>query len=144
MSGGSQKTKTNQTNSAPGWFENAARKSLAVADRINQAGYVPYMGNEVAGFTPMQQQAMQSASDWMSAANGTPQQNAMAGVPAATTDGSGVAGYGSYGGLMKNLEAIRQRMPDQYDILAGFGGDLVADPSKPPNKVKGSLWNFGG
>ena len=95
MGGGSQKTKTSGTSVAkpPKWFEDAAVKSLQVADRINQAGYVPYMGNEVAAFTPMQGRAMQSASDWMSAANGEANVDAMAGMPQATVDGSGVAGY---------------------------------------------------
>lgn len=145
MGGGSQKTKTSGTSVAkpPEWFEKAAIKSLQVADRINQAGYVPYMGNEVAAFTPMQQRAMQSASDWMGAANGEAKVDAMAGMPQATVDGSGVAGYGSAQGMMRNLELLKERLPKQYDLLSQFGGDLLANPSKPPGSVANSPWNVG-
>ena len=145
MGGGSQKQKTNSTtkNDPPKWFSDAAIKSLQVADRINQAGFVPYMGNEVAAFTPMQQRAMQSASDWMSAANGEGRVDAMAGLPQATVDGSGVAGYGSAQGVMRNLELLKERFPKQYDLLSQFGGDLLANPSKPPASVANSPWNVG-
>jgi hypothetical protein len=145
MGGGSQKQKTNSStvNKPPKWFEDAAIKSLQVADRINQAGFVPYMGNEVAAFTPMQQRAMQSASDWMSASDGTGRVDAMAGMPQATVDGSGVAGYASAPGMMRNLELLRERMPKQYDLLTQFGGDLLANPSKPANAVANSPWNVG-
>lgn len=145
MGGGSQKQKTNQTstNKPPQWWEDAAIKSLQVADRINQAGYVPYMGNEIAAFTPMQERAMQSASDWMSAANGEGKVNAMAGMPAATVDGSGVKGYSSAPGMMRNLELLKERFPAQYDLLTQFGGDLLANPSKPANAVANSPWNVG-
>ena len=145
MGGASQKTKTSGTSVAkpPKWFEDAAIKSLQVADRINQAGYVPYMGNEVAAFTPMQQRAMQSASDWMSAANGEGKVDAMAGMPQATVDGSGAAGYGSAQGMMRNLELLKERFPKQYDLLSQFGGDLLANPSKPPANVANSPWNVG-
>lgn len=145
MGGGSQKQKTNSStvNKPPKWFEDAAIKSLQVADRINQAGFVPYMGNEVAAFTPMQQRAMQSASDWMSAADGTGRVDAMAGMPQATVDGSGVAGYASAPGMMRNLELLRERMPKQYDLLTQFGGDLLANPSQPAGNVANSPWNVG-
>lgn len=145
MGGGSQKQKTNSktTNKPPQWFEDAAIKSLQVADRINQAGYVPYLGNEIAAFTPMQERAMQSASDWMSAANGEAKVDAMAGMPAATVDGSGVKGYASAPGMMRNLELLKERFPAQYDLLTQFGGDLLANPSKPASAVANSPWNVG-
>ena len=145
MGGGSQKQKTSGKSVAkpPQWFEDAAIKSLEVADRINQAGYVPYMGNEIAAFTPMQERAMQSASDWMSAANGGAKVDAMAGMPQAKVDGSGVKGYASAPGMMRNLELLRERLPAQYDLLTQFGGDLLANPSKPASAVANSPWNVG-
>lgn len=145
MGGGSTKQKTNSStvNKPPKWFNDAAIKSLQVADRINQAGYVPYMGNQVAAFTPMQQAGMQGVSDWASAANGTAPMDAMAGMPQAKVDGSGVAGYESATGMMRNLELIKERFPKQYDLMTQFGGDLLANPSLPPRDIKDSPWNVG-
>lgn len=145
MGGGSQTQDTNSTtvNKPPKWFNDAAIKSLEVADKINQAGYVPYMGNQVAAFTPMQQQAMQGVSDWASAANGTGRVDAMAGMPQASVDGSGVAGYDSARGFMRNLELLRERFPKQYDQLSRFGGDLLSDPSRPPSEMPESPWQVG-
>lgn len=143
MGGGSQDTESKTVNKPPKWFNDAAIKSLEVADAINQAGYVPYMGNQVAAFTPMQQQAMQGVADWASAANGTGRVDAMAGMPQATVDGSGIAGYESATGMMRNLELMRERFPKQYDQLAKFGGDLIANPSRPPSDVSGSPWSVG-
>lgn len=145
MGGGSQTQDTNSTtvNKPPKWFNDAAIKSLEVADKINQAGYVPYMGNQVAAFTPMQQQAMQGVSDWASAANGTGRVDAMAGMPQASVDGSGVAGYDSARGFMRNLDLLRERFPKQYDQLSRFGGDLLSDPSRPPSDMPESPWQVG-
>jgi cell division septation protein DedD len=145
MGGSSQKTETSGTSVAkpPKWFEDAAIKSLQVADRINQIGYVPYMGNEIAAFTPMQQSAMQSSSDWMSASNGTQRKDAMAGMPEAKRDASGVKGYSSAEGFMNNLETLRKRFPDQYSMLTQFGGDLLSNPSQPAGGVENSPWNVG-
>lgn len=143
MGGGSQDTKSTTVNKPPKWFNDAAIKSLEVADKINQAGYVPYMGNQVAAFTPMQQQAMQGVADWASAANGTGRVDAMAGMPQATVDGSGVAGYESATGMMRNLELLRERFPKQYDQISRFGGDLLSDPSRPPSDMPESPWQVG-
>jgi len=143
MGGGSQDTESKTVNKPPAWFNDAAIKSLEVADKINQAGYVPYMGNQVAAFTPMQQQAMQGVSDWASAANGTGKVDAMAGMPQAKVDGSGVAGYESATGFMRNLEQMKQRFPKQYDQFAQFGGDLLANPATPPGEVKDGPWSVG-
>lgn len=145
MGGGSQTQDTNSTtvNKPPKWFSDAAIKSLEVADRINQAGYVPYMGNQVAAFTPMQQSAMQGANDWLAASNGTKAVDAMAGMPKAKVDGSGVAGYESATGMMRNLELIKQRFPQQYALLSQFGGDLLANPAQAPGNVENSPWQVG-
>jgi len=143
MGGGSQNTKSTTVNKPPKWFNDAAIKSLEVADKINQAGYVPYMGNQVAAFTPMQQQAMQGANDWAAAANGTAPIDAMAGMPQAKVDGSGIAGYESATGMMRNLELLRQRFPKQYEQLSRFGGDLLSDPSRPPSNMPDSPWKVG-
>lgn len=143
--GGSQTTETDQKSVAkpPKWFEDAAIKSLQVADRINQAGYVPYMGNQIAAFTPTQQAAMQGVNDWAAAANGTAPVNAMAGMPQAKTDQTGVAGYETASAFMKNLAQMRQRFPQQYQILSQFGGDLLANPAQAPASVKDSPWQVG-
>lgn len=143
MGGGSQDTKSETVNKPPKWFNDAAIKSLEVADQINQAGYVPYMGNQVAAFTPTQQAAMQSVNDWAAAAGGGPAVDAMAGMPQATVDGSGVAGYESATGMMRNLDLLRQRFPKQYSQLSKFGGDLLSDPSRPPSDIANSPWGVG-
>jgi hypothetical protein len=142
MGGSSQETESTTVNKPPQWWEDAAKKAISVADQINQTGYVPYMGNEIAAFTPMQQAGMQSASDWMSAANGTKSVDAMAGMPQAKMGPGGVMGYSSAPGFMQNLELIKQRFPEQYDQLTRFGGDLLANPAKSAGSVKDSPWNI--
>ena len=91
----------------------------------------------------MQQRAMQSASDWMSAADGTGKVDAMQGIPQATVDGSGIAGYASAPGVMRNLEMLKERFPQQYALLSQFGGDLLSNPSQAPGNVANSPWNVG-
>ena len=49
--GGSQTTQV----SIPPWLEQAAQRNIAKAEDISQIGFVPYMGPDVAAFTPMQQ-----------------------------------------------------------------------------------------
>jgi hypothetical protein len=130
-------------NEPPEWFSEAAKKSLLVADQINQAGYVPYMGNQVAAFAPQQVRAMQSISDWDTAANGGRRYNVQQGLPRAKDDGSGIAGYGSYAGLLSNLEKLQKANPAQYEQLTRFGGDLLAKPGTIPRDIANSPWNVG-
>lgn len=141
--GGGGETKTK--NEPPKWFNDAAIKSLEVADQINQAGYVPYQGNEIAAFNPQQNMAMQSAADWMGAANGQRPINATSSMPQPKmgVDNSGVLGYGSYEGLMSNLQAMQQRSPDQYKQLTKFGGDMLARPGQIPGNITDSPWQVG-
>ena len=65
-------------------MENAAIENINKARDVSQIGYVPYYGPDVAAFSPMQQQSMQSTGNAASAFGLAPQGfNAMAGMPQA-------------------------------------------------------------
>ena len=138
------KSSQQTTNEPPAWWADAAKKSLSISDAINKVGYVPYQGNEIAGFTPMQQAGMQSNNDWLAAANGGRSQNAMRGMPQATRDASGVSGFGSYQGLLANLKQMRNTMPAQYRALTQIGGNLLGNPTQTAGGVTGNIWDMSG
>ena len=60
MSGGKGGSQTTQVE-IPQFIEDAAKQNLARAQATARMGYLPYYGPEVAAFSPLQTQAMQSA-----------------------------------------------------------------------------------
>lgn len=123
MSSGGGTTQV-QTNEIPEWLQEAGKANLAKADYISQLGYIPYYGNDVAAFSPMQQQAMQNTANTASAFFGTPQMDAMAGMPRATTDNLGFSGYSSGNLYDQAMSQLQQRAPAQYAAYR----DMFIDP----------------
>ena len=81
MSGGKGGSKTTATQ-IPDWIKEPAQRNIARAEEAQKIGYMPYYGPDVAGFTPMEQQAMQSNIGAAQAFGLAPQgMNAMAGMP---------------------------------------------------------------
>jgi hypothetical protein len=120
--GGSSTT----TQELPQWLEDAARQNLERAQYTSRIGYVPYYGNDVAGFTPMQQSAMQNSADAASAFGLSAPSNAMSGLPPMTTDAAGFTGYSS-GNLYDNaMQELAQRRPAQYSAMNAMFIDPVS------------------
>lgn len=138
--GGSQSSKVE----IPQWIQQPSIRNMERAEDLQQVGYMPYMGPDVAGFTQPQQQAMQSNID-AAAAFGLvdPNLDAMAGMPQ-TQNYGGVEGYSSYPMFdmaVKDLERSRPGQAQAYN-------DLFVDPSavKPdiPDFPDFGNFNFGG
>lgn len=118
MSGGGGTTTTvQQAAQLPSWLQDAAKANLARADYVSQLGYVPQYGLDVAGFSPMQEAAMQNTANAASAFGLQAPANAMAGMPQQQTNNLGFSGYSS-GNLFDNaLSQLQANRPAQYDAI---------------------------
>jgi hypothetical protein len=116
MSGGKGGSQTSRVE-IPQWIEQPTIRNLARAEQVARMGYQPYYGPEVAAFTPMQQQAMQSQYDAASAFGMAPMGgDAMAGMPTPTEYAGGVMGYGSGDIFDQSVNEFQKRQPDQAAI----------------------------
>jgi len=121
MSGGGGKGGS-QTQKAeiPKWVEEPATRNLARAEDVQKLGYMPYYGVDVAGFTPMQQQAMQGTVNQAQAFGLAPQgMDAMAGMPQTTTQ-DGITGYSAgtlYDQALAEAKARNPEMERRYQQL---------------------------
>ena len=141
-SGGGTTTQVTQTE-LPSWLQDAAQSNLARADYVSQLGYVPQYGLDVAGFTPMQQSAMQNTADAASAFGLSAPTNAMAGMPAQQTNNLGFSGYSSgalYDDALAQLQANR---PAQYDAINSMFIDPTSGESHVAFTPVGSISNTG-
>jgi len=102
----------------PPWLEDAAKQNLARASMVSDLGYVPYYGNDVAAFSPMQQQAMMNTGSTAQAFGMAPAGfDPMAGMPKPTTDNLGFSGYSSGDMFDQSMSQFQQRRPGQYDYM---------------------------
>ena len=94
MSGGKGGSNTTQTQ-IPTWIEEPATRNIARAEQAQKVGYMPYYGADIAGFTPMEQMAMQSNLQTAQAFGLAPpgQYSAMQGMPQQQTFEGGLTGY---------------------------------------------------
>jgi hypothetical protein len=124
--GGGQSTKVE----IPAWAEQATKENLNRAKDVQQIGYMPYYGPDVAAFTPSQQMAMQSNMDAAAAFGLAPAgQNAMAGMPQAEDFAGGISGYSSGGLFDQAVAELASREPEytkRYEAL--FDGNAVSNP----------------
>lgn len=124
MSGGKGGSQTSQVE-IPKWIEDPSIRNIARSEDLQQVGYMPYMGADVAGFTQPQQQAMQSNID-AAAAFGLvdPNLDAMAGMPQAQ-DFGGVSAYSSFPMFDMAVADLERSRPGQAQAY----NDLFVDPS---------------
>lgn len=124
--GSSESTSTAQL---PAWLEDAAKQNLARSQYVAQLGYVPQYGVDVAGFTPMQQSAMQNTANTAAAFGLQAPTDVMAGMPAMQTDANGFTGYSS-GNIFDQYKAnLAQRAPGQFGALSAMFVDPVTGES---------------
>ena len=110
--GGSQTTQV----TIPAWLEQAAQRNIAKAEDISQTGFVPYMGPDVAAFSPMQQAAFQGTNQ-MAQAFGMGGADPMAGMPQAQQFAGGVQGYSAYPLYSQSLANLQATAPGQFAPL---------------------------
>ena len=109
---------TSGSTEIPAWLESAAIENINKARDVSQIGYVPYYGPDVAAFSPMQQQSMQSTGNAASAFGLAPQGfNAMAGMPQAETFAGGLQGYSSAPLYEQSLDKLFANAPAQYRAM---------------------------
>ena len=129
--GGSQSSKVE----IPKWIEDPAIRNIARAEQVAKMGYQPYYGPEVAAFSPMQEQAMQSQYDAAAAFGMAPMGgDAMAGMPTPTEFAGGVRGYGSGDIFEQSINEFQKRQPQQAAIYNQqfVGPDVGGQDFYPP------------
>ena len=142
---------SSQTTEIPAWLENAAIQNINRANDVSQIGYTPYYGPDVAAFSPMQQQSMQSTGNAASAFGLAPQGfDAMAGMPQAQTFANGLQGYSSAPLYEQSLDKLFANAPAQYNAMADmFIDPITGAPAKnnyqaSPAQVQQMFSNSGG
>ena len=109
----------------PAYLEDAVRENINRARDVSQIGYTPYYGPDVAAFSPMQQQSMQSTGNAASAFGLAPQGfDGTAGMPQAQTFAGGVQGYSSAPLYEQSLDNLFANAPAQYNAMS----DMFIDP----------------
>tara|TARA_R110002126_G_scaffold91189_7_gene217102 strand:- start:3312 stop:3992 length:681 start_codon:yes stop_codon:yes gene_type:complete len=133
--GGSQST----VQEIPSWIQQPSIRNMQRAEDMQQIGYMPYYGPDVAALTQPQQQAMQSNIDAASAFGLVdPGMKAMDGMPEAQ-DFGGISGYSSAPMFEMALSEMQRKAPDyakRYDALyngnsGGGRGYNLANMSGP-------------
>lgn len=109
-------SKSKTTTQIPAYIEQGGKDALAQAQRIQQMGYIPYMGPEVAMYDP---RAAMSANAGLDAFGLTPMNtDPMAGAATATM--GGMTGYTSAPMLEQAQQALQAKYPGLYDYLTSM------------------------
>lgn len=97
----------------PAYMEEAGQYGLDKARQLDQMGYVPHMGPEVAMYDPA---AAMTANQGLSAFGlNTLNTDPMAGVP--TASAGGMTGYSSFPIMEQARQALAAKYPGLYDYL---------------------------
>lgn len=130
MSGGGKGGKQTSKVEIPAWLEDPSRRAIQRGEDISQIGYVPYMGPDVAAFTPMQNAAFQNTNDAAAAFGMSAPQST--GMPQAQTFAGGVQGYSSYPGFQQSVDRFEAARPGQAQAMnAMFIDPFTGRPSGP-------------
>lgn len=140
MGGGLGGTQTTQV-SIPQWLEDAAQGAIGRAEMGAQLGYMPYMGPDVAAFSPSQNAAFAAN---MGAANafGLPTANTT-GLPEPTNFG-GFDAYSSYPMYRDAVDTAAGAYPGQMDAYRSLfidpvnGGQFSIPGQNPQGQVPGT------
>jgi len=127
MSGGKGGGQTT-TADIPDWAKEPTKRNLARAEAVQQIGYQPYMGPDLAAFNPTQRAAMQSTIDSAAAFGLATPGKALEGLAAPTDFGNGMMGYSSFPMFEQARSELAKRNPEQqaqYDAL--FGNEVETD-----------------
>lgn len=133
MSGGKGGGSTT-TVELPAWLDRAAQANLRRAEATSRMGYIPYYGPEVAGFSPMEQQAMMSTGSMAEAYGLAPSgYNPLAGIPQAQQFEGGLSGYASAPMLGDQIAAMAAYSPMQLSQYGSLPTTLPGLPDREGN-----------
>ena len=127
MSGGKGGSQTSKVE-IPQWLVDPSKRAIERGEDISRIGYMPYMGPEVAAFSPTQEAAFSNTNAAASAFGMAPSQGT--GMPA-PSDFGGFSGYSSAPMLEKSIWDWGQSNPEQmaqYNALFG-PAPVAAQPS---------------
>lgn len=133
--GGSKQTTTQKL---PSWAEDAFKTQMERANLIAQQGYVPYQGADIAGFTPQQTNAMQSAANWDAAfaGPGAKALDVASTIPQAQKFTDGTVGYSSYPGFIEQMAAFRHAYPGQAKFIESMAINPSTGAKNKPGDIK--------
>lgn len=127
--GGGQTTKAD----IPDWAKAPTKRNLSRAEAVQQIGYQPYIGPDLAAFNPTQQAAMQSQLDTANAFGMMGPRTALSDMPQPTEFAGGIQGYSAFPLFEQAQQELAARDPEkqaQYDALFGnevpMGGDNIS------------------
>jgi hypothetical protein len=129
-------SRSTQETKIPAYIEEAGRKALERAQQIQDLGYVPYMGPEIAEISETER-ALNRNVGAMASAFGLEGPAPLTMGDAEVTSAGGVSGYSSYPAYMSALQRLQEQRPEQYAYLAGLGrfdpitGAEIAPPPVP-------------
>lgn len=113
-------SKTTQETKIPEYLEEAGRLAVERAQQIQQMGYMPYMGPEVAAINPFEQALAQNVGGMASAFGMSAPSSLDMGMPTVTQ--GGMTGYSSFPIYQSALERLREQRPEQYEFFANQTG----------------------
>ena len=116
--GGGQTT----TADIPDWAKGPTMRNLQRAEQVQQIGYQPYMGPDLAAFNPTQKAAMQSQLDTADSFGLAAPRVALSNMPETQTFAGGIQGYSAFPLFEQAQRELAERDPEtqaQYDALFG-------------------------
>jgi len=126
MSGGKGGS-TSASVEVPEFIRAPAERNIQRAEQVQQLGYMPYMGVDVAAPTPGMQNLMQQrgrTAEMLGIVG--PGYDPMAGMPEAQTIG-GVTGYRSYDPAFESVQMLAEAAPEQ---MGRFGALYQGTPNQ--------------
>lgn len=123
MSGGKGGGQTT-TAEIPEWAKEPTIRNLQRAEDVQQIGYQPYMGADLAALNPTQMSAMQNTLDAASAFGMSAPATPMQGMPEAQDFGGGIQGYSAY----PLFEQAQRELAAQNPVQQQAYDDLFVEP----------------
>lgn len=121
MSGGGKGGGSTSKQEIPKWVEEPSKRNLRRAEVAQQIGYQPYIGPDLAAFSPAQEAARDNTYGAAAAYGlGAPTKS---GLPEATDFGGGITGYSSFPMFDQAREEMRARDPNSAAIYDSLFGD---------------------
>tara|TARA_R110000764_G_scaffold55345_2_gene120868 strand:- start:1217 stop:1702 length:486 start_codon:yes stop_codon:yes gene_type:complete len=140
MSGGGKGGGSTSKQEIPKWVEEPSKRNLRRAEVAQQIGYQPYIGPDLAAFSPAQEAARDNTYGAAAAYGlGTPTKS---GLPEATDFGGGITGYSSFPMFDQAREEMRARDPNSAAIYDSLFGDQ--NPQADGNEFRGNAARGGG
>ena len=124
MSGGKGGGQTT-TASIPEWAKEPTIRNLQRAEDVQQLGYQPYMGADIAAFNQGQLGAMQDSYDTAAAFGMSAPANVMQGMPEPQEFAGGIRGYSAY----PLFEQAQRELAAQNPVQQQAYDDLFVEPT---------------